>query len=204
AAGAEGRYEEAGGGLRRAGWRFGAKVIITALRGPGGEPIGFAKITRDLTDRRTAEDQRLALAREKAARREAELRSEERAQLIEELAKVNIDRQGLIEKLEQALAIRDDFLSAASHELKTPLYTLQLQLASALRFVKGPPERLEKRLKSAELEIMRIARLINNLLDVSRITSNRLSMSPEEMDLVQLAREVIERDELEIQRFGSC
>jgi PAS domain S-box-containing protein len=202
-AAAEGRFEDDGWRLRKDGSRFWANVIITALRGPGAEPIGFVKITRDLTERRNAEEQRLALTREKAARREAELRSEERAQLIEELAKVNIDRQGLIEKLSQALAIRDDFLSAASHELKTPLYTLQLQLASAQRFARGPAERLEKRLKSAELEIQRIARLINNLLDVSRITSNRLSMSPEQMDLVQLAREVIERDELEIQRFGS-
>ena len=52
----EGRFEEEGWRLRKDGTRFWANVVITALRGPGGELIGFAKVTRDLTDRRRTEE----------------------------------------------------------------------------------------------------------------------------------------------------
>jgi PAS domain S-box-containing protein len=52
----EGRYEEEGWRVRADGGRFWANVVITALRNPGGELLGFAKITRDLTVRKRAEE----------------------------------------------------------------------------------------------------------------------------------------------------
>ncbi len=51
-----GRYEDEGWRLRKDGTKFWANVVITALRAPGGELIGFVKITRDLTERRAAEE----------------------------------------------------------------------------------------------------------------------------------------------------
>ncbi len=51
-----GRYEDEGWRIRKDGSRFWANVVITALRKPGGELAGFAKITRDLTERRQAEE----------------------------------------------------------------------------------------------------------------------------------------------------
>lgn len=69
----EGRMEDEGWRLRRDGSRFWANVIITALRDEHGQLIGFAKITRDLTERRQAEEERIQLlALERAARNEAE------------------------------------------------------------------------------------------------------------------------------------
>jgi PAS domain S-box-containing protein len=56
AAAAEGRFEDEGLRVRKDGSRFWANVIITALRGPGGQLLGFAKITRDLTERRRNEE----------------------------------------------------------------------------------------------------------------------------------------------------
>jgi PAS domain S-box-containing protein len=53
---AEGRYEEEGWRLRADGGRFWANVVITALRNPEGRLVGFAKITRDLTARKQAEE----------------------------------------------------------------------------------------------------------------------------------------------------
>jgi PAS domain S-box-containing protein len=53
----EGRFEDEGWRLRRDGTRFWANVVITALRDEMGELIGFAKVTRDLTDRRAAEEE---------------------------------------------------------------------------------------------------------------------------------------------------
>jgi PAS domain S-box-containing protein len=69
----EGRYEEEGWRVRKDGSLFWASVVITALRDERGEIVGFAKVTRDLTERKTAEEQRTALLdRERQARLEAE------------------------------------------------------------------------------------------------------------------------------------
>jgi PAS domain S-box-containing protein len=54
-AAAEGRFEDEGWRLRKDGSAFWANVVITALRGPDGRLVGFAKVTRDLTDRRASE-----------------------------------------------------------------------------------------------------------------------------------------------------
>jgi PAS domain S-box-containing protein len=69
----EGRYEEEGWRVRKDGSSFWASVTITALRDGRGELVGFAKVTRDLTERRKHEDQRgMLLDRERASREEAE------------------------------------------------------------------------------------------------------------------------------------
>ena len=65
----EGRFEDEGWRLRKDGTRFWANVIITALRDEGGNVVGFAKITRDLTEHRKAEQARLELARMQEASR---------------------------------------------------------------------------------------------------------------------------------------
>src|SRR5206468_11135630 len=53
----EGRFEDEGWRVRKDGTLFWANVVITALRTPDGELVGFAKITRDLTERRDAEEE---------------------------------------------------------------------------------------------------------------------------------------------------
>ena len=74
----EGRYEEEGWRLRKDGSRFWANVIITSLHAADGGLIGFAKITRDLTDRRRREDERASLlSMERTAREQAELALEQ-------------------------------------------------------------------------------------------------------------------------------
>ncbi|MDF2697551.1 MAG: luxQ 1, partial [Labilithrix sp.] len=69
---ADGRFEDEGWRLRKDGSRFWANVVITTLRNPQGHVVGFAKVTRDLTDRRAAEDARVRLAETTAERQEAE------------------------------------------------------------------------------------------------------------------------------------
>ena len=65
----EGRFEEEGWRVRKDGGRFWASVVITAIRGPDGVLRGFAKVTRDLTERKRAEE---ALRAEVARRLDAE------------------------------------------------------------------------------------------------------------------------------------
>ena len=57
----EGRYEEEGWRIRSDGTRFWASVVITALRDTDGRLVGFAKVTRDLTERKQAEEERANL-----------------------------------------------------------------------------------------------------------------------------------------------
>jgi two-component system OmpR family sensor kinase len=93
--------------------------------------------------------------------------------------------------------LRDDFLSIAGHELRTPLTALQLQLQGLVRNARKPSPPpvadLVDRLEKASGHVARLERLINELLDVSRITTGRMGMHREEIDLAALAREVIER-----------
>ncbi len=71
-AAAEGRFEDEGWRVRKDGTRFWASVVITAIRDPRGQLLGFAKVTRDLTERVKAEKHARQLAHEEVARREAE------------------------------------------------------------------------------------------------------------------------------------
>jgi PAS domain S-box-containing protein len=78
---ADGRYQEEGWRLRKDGTRFWASVTLTALRGPSGELRGLAKITRDLTDRMTAEEKARDLVRARALHEQAERDAQEREKL---------------------------------------------------------------------------------------------------------------------------
>jgi PAS domain S-box-containing protein len=82
---ADGRVEDEGLRVRKDGSTFWASVVITALRDDAGTLRGFAKITRDLTERRAAEDAARRLAEEAAARRAAEAAAEEIERQREEL-----------------------------------------------------------------------------------------------------------------------
>jgi PAS domain S-box-containing protein len=103
-----GRFEDEGWRIRKDGTRFWANVVITALRNAAGDLVGFAKVTRDLTERRAAEEQARHLAAEQAARTEAERRGEELRILTEQLETQAIEleqqkeeAQALSEELEQ-------------------------------------------------------------------------------------------------------
>jgi PAS domain S-box-containing protein len=99
----------------------------------------------------------------------------------------------------QAVRTRDEFLSIASHELRTPLSTLSLQSTGLLRALRAPTherppeERLLKKAESLKRQADRLEALVGGLLDVSRLASGKLDLQPEELDLRQLAGELVER-----------
>jgi PAS domain S-box-containing protein len=104
---------------------------------------------------------------------------------------------------EQAIQVRDDFLSIASHELRTPLTALQLQIETLRDAVGGlDAATITRRLVKAERQIGRLGKLIANLLDVSRIVSGRLVLDLEEVDAAEAVREVADRFAEEAQRAG--
>lgn len=106
--------------------------------------------------------------------------------------------QDALVTVEGALQARDEFLSIASHELKTPLTGLLLQVQMFQRFARrlsGDPaiERISAMADTMERQVKRLSQLTYDLLDTSRITSGRLDLRIESVDLVELAQDVIER-----------
>ncbi|HEX6838931.1 MAG TPA: PAS domain S-box protein [Polyangia bacterium] len=166
-----GKFEEESWRLRKDGTRFWASVVLTAIRDEQGRLLGFAKVTRDLTERRRAEEERLRLA-----------------------------------QAQEALRLRDNFLSIASHELKTPLTSLQLHLSGMQRaFNKRPNDpsivgKLGNRIAVIDREVDRIVKLVEDLLDVSRASSGQLHLTLEPVNLAGVVREVASRFEDELDR----
>ena len=126
--------------------------------------------------------------------------SERDLEVTEDLARraaSAVDTAHLYREAHAAIRLRDEFLAIASHELRTPLTTLQLQLDSLERAVDDiPPDQaagLRRKLASSSRQAIRLANLIDSLLDVARITTGRLAIKPEWMDLVEVAREMTDR-----------
>ena len=97
-----------------------------------------------------------------------------------------------------ALRARDDFFSIASHELKTPMTALKLQVQLLERQLKNEKRNLEKNPLSAPMaliseQINRLTNLIESLLDTTRITQGSLKLDLEETDFLDLLKKILER-----------
>lgn len=101
--------------------------------------------------------------------------------------------------LQEAVRARDEFISICSHELKTPITSMKLQFQMASRQIeRADPkvhslESVEKRTRSANNQLDRMIRLIEEMLDVSRISIGRFQMNKEVLDFYDVTRDVIER-----------
>ncbi|HMI83750.1 MAG TPA: PAS domain S-box protein [Polyangiaceae bacterium] len=181
---AVGRFEDEGWRLRKDGSRFWANVVISTIRDANGVLVGFAKVTRDLSERKRHEDERIALARAEEKRRAAE-ESERRAQVLA------ADLRHARDKAEEATRLKDDFLATVSHELRTPLnailgWTRMLHAGSL-----GP----EKSIHAIET-ILRNAtaqnQIIDDLLDVSRIIAGQLRLEVDFINICEIVSSAIE------------
>ncbi len=98
--------------------------------------------------------------------------------------------------LRDAVHARDELFSVATHELKDPLFSLQLSI-QLLRHVAeldgAVPPHVTQHLEVGERQIGRLARLIDNMLDVARIVHGRIELEFEPLDLSELAQQVVTR-----------
>ncbi|RKG99387.1 GAF domain-containing protein [Corallococcus carmarthensis] len=144
-----------------------------------------------VTSKRAYDAQDLALAQELARR-----------------AALALDNASLYRDARQAIRLREEFLSIASHELKTPISALQLQVQSLLAGLTRSgasfdPERLKRGLERVDRQVKRQTLLVNDLLDVSRLSAGKLELVLEPLELGGLVREVAERFEQEYARSGT-
>jgi signal transduction histidine kinase len=120
------------------------------------------------------------------------------------------DRRDIQNRLEEAVRARDTFLSIAAHELRTPLTSLLIQTQSRRRQLqKGNldafhPDRLARMFENDERSLNRLARLVDDMLDISRIQTGKLQIQREEADLCRLVHDVVERMAQHVESTGSC
>ena len=120
---------------------------------------------------------------------------------LEDLRRAQEGLQTSQRQLQEAVRLRDEFLSIASHELRTPITSLQLMVQGLTQGVLSPsPENTLRTFVLAERQIKRLTRLVEELLEVSRIQAGCLAFEFERLDLVAVVREVAQRFEVELAR----
>jgi signal transduction histidine kinase len=111
-------------------------------------------------------------------------------------------------RLEESVRAREDFLAVASHELRTPLTALQIQVSNAVRswsrkeVAANPKDHAINYLNQIQSSVVRLARLSDYLLDVSRINAGSLELRRSKVDLGALVAEVVLRLEVELTTAG--
>ena len=122
-------------------------------------------------------------------------------------AALAVDNARLYQEAQEAIRQRQDFLSIASHELKTPMTSLRLAVQSMGRTLAGLPatiegDRLAAMVHTADRQARRLAALVDTLLDLTRIESDRLELSCDWWDLGATVREVVEDLREDLGRAG--
>ncbi|XYH98546.1 ATP-binding protein [Sorangium sp. So ce1128] len=127
--------------------------------------------------------------------------SEDEVALLREVADITwplYENARLVVLLRDAVRVRDDFLSIASHELKTPLTPLLLRIEALERATARQPDSayvdtVKSALDVAKRQFKRLTDLTTDLLDATRIQAGKLSIEREEVDLVEVVRDVCQR-----------
>ncbi|NOJ80995.1 DUF4118 domain-containing protein [Myxococcus xanthus] len=123
-------------------------------------------------------------------------------------AALSLENARLYAEAREAIRLRDEFMSIASHELKTPLTPLSLKLQALSRELARHPgsvprDLVENYVAVGARQVQKLAELVGDLLDVSRISAGRLSLELEELELGSLVRDVVTRYEPQAARTGS-
>jgi PAS domain S-box-containing protein len=179
-----GRLEDEGWRIRKDGSRFWANVVITPIRDERQALVGFAKVTRDLSDRKRHEEERLARVGAEEARRLAELNQARANAVAEELRQAR-------DKAQQASRLKDDFLATVSHELRTPLHAI-LGWARMLEDGALTPEKRVSALQTITRNALAQTQIIDDLLDVSRIIAGQLRLDVDLVDINQIVGAAID------------
>lgn len=179
----DGRFEDEGWRLRKDGTPFWANVVITAVRDEQGRLIGFAKVTRDLTERKRAAEE---LLREEVAREKAEVARE---------------------KAEQTARFSEMVAGMLGHDLRNPLAAIKTGAQLILR--KADDEKLRSCASHIVSGSDRMARMIDQLLDFTRIRlGGGFEVARREVDLDELALQIVAETEaaqhcsIELERHG--
>jgi PAS domain S-box-containing protein len=153
-----GAYEEEGWRVRKDGSRFWANVTITAVRDPEGELVGFAKVTRDTTERR---------------------------ELVQRLEEGNRQLEEVNRRLADVAEQQAEFFAVTAHELRAPIGVLSGATTTLARHLDdlSADDRLEIT-DAVARSSTQLRRLLDDLLTAARVQAKRLALDPMDVDLV--------------------
>ena len=160
---------------------LGLRSVLIVPLVSGGRPIGVLNLVWAESDRHYGPED-LEMMRELGRR-----------------AGLAVENARLYNEARAAVKLRDEFLSIASHELKTPLTSLRLKVDGILRITSKPDRgaaelvKLAARVQGVDKQLGRLTELVDALLDVSRAASGQLQLRLEDVDLVAAAEAVAER-----------
>jgi PAS domain S-box-containing protein len=178
-----GRFETECWRVRKDGSQFWASIVLSPIYDAEKKLLGFSKVTRNLTERKRAEDEL------RQAYQNLECRIETRTRELSEAK----------QRAEAAVQARDEFFSIASHELKTPLTSLLLQTQIRQKCVERGDysdferENIPKLLEDDNRQISRLGALVDNMLDISRLTSGSFSLNRENFEMGEMLKDVVQR-----------
>jgi PAS domain S-box-containing protein len=168
----KGSFVDTGWRVRKDGTTFWANVTITALRDDAGRLIGYAKLTRDLTETKRTEA--------------IELANQQREEMLDAERSARMAAQ-------RATRVKDEFLATLSHELRTPLSAI---LGWTQLLLKGESPRGPDEQKRAIEVIDRNARaqvqLIDDLLDLSRIMTGKLRLELHQISFASVVEAAVD------------
>lgn len=148
--------------------------------GPFGDPaLGWQRLLFVQSFYATATISALLVAAESESRRRHERRRAEALALVDRLYR----------EAQAAVQVRDDFLTTASHELRTPLTPLSIRLQRLRREIAAGKTGDMTTVDRAIASLERLGRLINDLLDASRIAQGRLATHFEQVNLGRVVRD---------------
>ncbi len=172
-----GSVEDEGWRVRKDGSRFWANVVITAVYDSRGELRGFSKVTRDITERKEAEETQRALL----AQREARMHAEEARRIAEASYRA----------AQEANRAKDEFLMTLSHELRTPM-TAILGWSRLLPTMSPSDPMFREAVAAISSGAQLQARLIDDILDVSRVVSGKLRLAPETVEVSRVIMNAVD------------
>ena len=120
--------------------------------------------------------------------------------LTEEVKKATYDLQNANNRLRELDRLKDDFVSLASHELRTPMTAIRSYAWMALYRSDVPlSDKMKRYLTRTLMSTERLINLVNDMLNISRIESGRVEISPVAFDIRTLARDVTYEVEVKAQ-----
>ena len=164
-------------------------LIFTLILGLALSGIGAMYVSKNFIKRLRRLTTTMNEIKEKGINKRAEI-----SDLNDEVDKVNIVFNSMMDELEEAFHEQSRFVSDASHELKTPLTALHGHLSMLKRWGKNDKERLEKSLDLCLKEVERLKKLVNDMLLLSKAEKSVVDLNKvDKIDPVILVDEVIEQ-----------
>ena len=173
------------------------RTVVEQQGQPSSTPLGLIRWVSVPLVSRGAVIGVLTLGRRPGS--DAGLFSEEMATELARRVAVAADNARLYEEAQEAIRLRDEFLSVASHELRTPLTPLNLKLGMLRRVADQagdgtlPAEQVATDIGVAARHVQRLTNLVDHLLDVTRIRAGKLQLQLEVVDLAEVVRDAVSR-----------